>query len=138
MTTVEQLKAGIRRATLAGEIVPVFCGSALKNKGVQKLLDAIVEFLPSPLDRPAIAGTGKDGEGVETREPADGEPFSALVFKILAEKHGDLSFLRVYSGTLKAGSRAWAKRSERRPVVRTASSRPAARATARQASMVAV
>ncbi len=102
--SVEQLKAGIRRATLAGELVPVFCGSALKNKGVQKLLDAIVEFLPSPLDRPAITGTGKDGAGVETREPDDDEPFSALAFKILADPFaGRLAFMRVYSGKLEAG-----------------------------------
>jgi elongation factor G len=102
--TVEQLRAGIRRATLAGEIVPVFCGSALKNKGVQKLLDAIVEFLPSPLDRPAIVGTGKDGQGEETRTPGDDEPFSALAFKILADPFaGRLAFLRVYSGKLDAG-----------------------------------
>jgi len=102
--TVEQLKAGIRRATLAGEIVPVFCGSALKNKGVQKLLDAIVDYLPSPLDRPPVTGTGKDGEGVETRSPDDEEPFSALAFKILADPFaGRLAFLRVYSGKLDAG-----------------------------------
>ncbi|MCK9995621.1 MAG: elongation factor G [Candidatus Krumholzibacteria bacterium] len=102
--TVEQLKAGIRRATLAGEIVPVFCGSALKNKGVQKLLDAIVDYLPSPLDRPPITGTGKDGEGEEGRSPGDEEPFSALAFKILADPFaGRLAFLRVYSGKLDAG-----------------------------------
>ena len=102
--TIEQLTAGIRRATLAGELVPVFCGSALKNKGVQKLLDAIVEFLPSPLDRPAIEGTGKDGEGVEIRSPDDDEPFSALAFKILADPFaGRLAFMRVYSGKLDAG-----------------------------------
>jgi elongation factor G len=102
--TIEQLKAGIRRATLAGDIVPVFCGSALKNKGVQKLLDAIVDFLPSPLDRPAISGTGKDGDGVETRSPGDEEPFSALAFKILADPFaGRLAFMRVYSGKLDAG-----------------------------------
>jgi elongation factor G len=102
--TIDQLKAGIRRATLAGELVPVFCGSALKNKGVQKLLDAIVEFLPSPLDRPAIEGTGKDREGAETRAPDDDEPFSALAFKILADPFsGRLAFMRVYSGRLEAG-----------------------------------
>ena len=102
--TIEQLKAGIRRATLAGEIVPVLCGSALKNKGVQKLLDAIMDYLPSPLDRPAVVGTGKDGEGMETRSPDDEEPFSALVFKILADPFaGRLAFMRVYSGKLDAG-----------------------------------
>jgi len=102
--TVAQLKAGLRRATLAGEIVPVLCGSALKNKGVQKLLDAIVDYLPSPLDRPAIAGMDRTGEGRETRSPDDEEPFSALAFKILADPFaGRLAFLRVYSGRLEAG-----------------------------------
>jgi len=102
--TEEQLRAGLRRATLAGRLVPVLAGSALKNKGVKELLDAIVDFLPSPLDRPAIRGTGKDGEGVETRVPGDDEPFSALAFKILADPFsGRLAFLRVYSGTLEAG-----------------------------------
>jgi elongation factor G len=102
--TVEQLKAGLRRATLAGLIVPVFCGSALKNKGVQKLLDAIVDLLPSPLDRPAVSGTGPDGEGQLSRSPDDEEPFSALAFKILADPFaGRLAFLRVYSGKLTAG-----------------------------------
>ncbi|MBU2500209.1 elongation factor G [bacterium] len=105
---LEQLKAGIRRATLAGELVPVFCGSALKNKGVQKLLDGIVEFLPSPLDRPAIAGRALvdklPGERTESRAPSDDEPFSALAFKILADPFaGRLAFLRVYSGSLEAG-----------------------------------
>jgi elongation factor G len=102
--TLAQLAAGIRRATLAGELVPVFCGSALKNKGVQKLLDGVVDYLPSPLDRPAIQGTGKDGQGAESRRPDDGEPFSALAFKILADPFaGRLAFLRVYSGKLDAG-----------------------------------
>ncbi|MCB1184625.1 elongation factor G [bacterium] len=102
--TLEQLAAAVRRATLAGEIVPVFCGSALKNKGVQKLLDGVVDFLPSPLDRPAIRGTDKDGEGEETRSPGDDQPFSALAFKILADPFaGRLAFMRVYSGTLQSG-----------------------------------
>ncbi len=102
--TIEQVTAAIRRATLAGEIVPVFCGSALKNKGVQKLLDGIVDYLPSPLDRPAITGSGRDGGEEQTREPGDDEPFSALAFKILADPFaGRLAFLRVYSGKLDAG-----------------------------------
>ena len=105
---IEELKAGIRRATLAGELVPVFCGSALKNKGVQKLLDGIVDYLPAPVDRPAIEGrTLVDkvpGERTESRRPADDEPFAALAFKILADPFaGRLAFLRVYSGTLEAG-----------------------------------
>ncbi len=103
--SIEQLIAAIRRVTLAGQLVPVFCGSSLKNKGVQKLLDAIVDFLPSPLDRPEISGLTVDGKEGETRRPDDDEPFSALAFKILADPFaGRLAFLRVYSGTLKAGS----------------------------------
>ncbi|MDI9621873.1 MAG: hypothetical protein QM379_08320, partial [Acidobacteriota bacterium] len=82
---VEQIRAGLRRATLAGELVPVFCGSALKNKGVQEILDAIVDYLPSPLDRPAIRGSGRDGEEEQVRRPDDDEPFAALAFKILAD-----------------------------------------------------
>lgn len=100
----EQIVAGIRRATLAGLLVPVLCGSSLKNKGVQKLLDAIVEYLPSPLDRPEVTGLTKDGQEGETRRPDDDEPFSALAFKILADPFaGRLAFLRVYSGKLEAG-----------------------------------
>jgi elongation factor G len=102
--SVEQIKAAVRRVTLAGELVPVFCGSSLKNKGVQELLDGIVEYLPSPLDRPAIVGTDREGQGREVREASDEEPFSALAFKILADPFaGRLAFLRVYSGTLEAG-----------------------------------
>ncbi len=102
--SIEQLKAAIRRVTLSGDLVPVFCGSSLKNKGVQKLLDAIVDYLPSPLDRPAVTGLTKDGEPGEVRRPDDDETFSALAFKILADPFaGRLAFLRVYSGTLEAG-----------------------------------
>lgn len=102
--TVAQLKAGLRRATIAGQLVPVLCGSALKNKGVQEVLDAVVDYLPSPLDRPAIKGSGRDGEGEQHRAPNDDEPFAALAFKILADPFaGRLAFLRVYSGTLGAG-----------------------------------
>jgi len=102
--TVAQIRAGLRRATLAGQLVPVLCGSALKNKGVQEVLDAIVDYLPSPLDRPAIKGAGKEGEADEIRRPDDDEPFSALAFKILADPFaGRLAFLRVYSGTMSAG-----------------------------------
>jgi len=102
--SVGQIAGALRRATLTGEIVPVFCGSSLKNKGVQKLLDGIVDYLPSPLDRPPVLGTGRDGEGEQTRVTGDDEPFSALAFKILADPFaGKLAFLRVYSGTLDAG-----------------------------------
>ncbi len=106
--TIDQLRAGIRRATLAGQLVPVFCGSSLKNKGVQDLLDGIVDYLPSPVDRPAIVGRALEkgvpgGEEIR-RRPDDEEPFSALAFKILADPFaGRLAFMRVYSGTLAAG-----------------------------------
>ncbi len=87
--------------------MPVFCGSALKNKGVQALMDGIVDLLPSPLDRPAIAGVHPKTGDVVTREPSDDAPFSALVFKIVADQHaGSLAFLRVYSGQLEAGKAA--------------------------------
>jgi elongation factor G len=103
--TTEQLKAGLRRATIANKIVPVFCGSAFKNKGVQPLLDAVVAYLPSPLDVPAIRGVEpKSGEEVQ-REPSDDQPFSALAFKVMTDPYvGTLTFARIYSGTLEAGS----------------------------------
>jgi elongation factor G len=103
--TVEQLKAGIRRATIAGKLNPVLTGSAFKNKGVQPMLDAVVDYLPSPLDVPAIEGTAMDGETVLTRKADPSEPFSALAFKIQSDKHlGTLTYMRVYSGKLDAGS----------------------------------
>ncbi len=101
---VDQIHAALRRATLAGVLVPVLAGSALKNKGVQKLLDAIVAYLPSPLDRPAVRGVDEAGETGEIRNPSDDEPFAALAFKILVDAFaGRLAFLRVYSGTFEAG-----------------------------------
>ncbi|BCJ71178.1 elongation factor G [Catellatospora bangladeshensis] len=103
--TVEQLKAAIRRATIAGKLNPVVCGSAFKNKGVQPMLDAVVDFLPSPLDIPAIDGTLMDGETPVARHADSTEPFSGLAFKIQTDKHlGKLTYVRVYSGTLDAGS----------------------------------
>jgi len=102
---VEQLKAAIRRATIEGKLNPVLCGSAFKNKGVQPMLDAVVDYLPSPLDVPAIQGTAMDGETVLTRHPDPNEPFSALAFKIQTDKHlGTLTYIRVYSGRLDSGS----------------------------------
>ncbi len=94
----------LRRGAIALKLVPVVCGTAFKNKGVQPLLDAVIDYLPSPLDIEAVEGVNKKGETVE--RPADDKaPFSALVFKIMADKHvGQLSFARIYSGTLKAGS----------------------------------
>jgi elongation factor G len=104
--TEKQLIAAIRRATISGALTPVMCGSAFKNKGVQPMLDAIVDYLPSPVDVPAIKGhaVGKEEEEIE-RHADPSEPFSALAFKIMADQHlGKLTYLRVYSGTLEAGS----------------------------------
>ena len=100
----DEMKAVLRKATCSCEAVPVCCGTAYRNKGVQKLLDAIVEFMPSPLDIPAIKGTDLDGNEVE-RHSSDDEPFAALAFKIMADPFvGKLAFFRVYSGTMNSGS----------------------------------
>jgi elongation factor G len=104
--TEEQLRAGIRRATIAGKINPVLCGTAFKNKGVQPLLDAVVEYLPSPLDVPAIEGHDvNDAEKVVERHASEAEPFAALAFKIMSDPHlGKLTYIRVYSGKLESGT----------------------------------
>ncbi|MDD3172819.1 MAG: elongation factor G [Herbinix sp.] len=102
--TTEELKAALRRATIRTEIIPVCCGSAYKNKGVQKLLDAVIEFLPAPTDIPDIKGVDEDGNDV-IRKSSDEEPFAALAFKIMADPFvGKLAFFRVYSGTINSGS----------------------------------
>src|SRR5699024_1682603 len=103
--STEMIKRAIRTGTLAVEMTPVTCGSSYKNKGVQLLLDAIVDYLPSPVDIPAIDGVDPDtGEEME-RHPSDDEPFSALAFKIVTDPYvGKLAYFRVYSGSLKAGS----------------------------------
>ena len=102
--TVDELKVALRKATIANQIVPVVCGTSYKNKGVQKLLDAIVDFMPSPVDVPAIRGTNEDGEEVE-RPSDDNAPFSALAFKIMTDPYvGKLCFFRVYSGTIPVGT----------------------------------
>ena len=102
--TIEEIKKGLRKGTIANTIVPVCCGSSYKNKGVQELLNAIVDFMPSPLDVPHIKGVDLDGNEVE-RKTSDTEPFSALAFKIATDPFvGKLCFFRVYSGTLDAGS----------------------------------
>ena len=102
--TNEQLKAALRKGTCECTAVPVCCGTAYRNKGVQKLLDAVIEFMPSPLDIPAIKGVDADGNEVE-RHSSDDEPFSALAFKIMTDPFvGKLAFFRVYSGTLNSGS----------------------------------
>jgi elongation factor G len=104
--TEEQLKTAIRRATIAAKLTPVLCGTAFKNKGVQPLLDAVVAYLPSPMDVPSIEGHDvKDEDTVITRKPSEDEPFSALAFKIMADPHlGKLTYLRIYSGRLDAGT----------------------------------
>jgi elongation factor G len=103
--SIEDIKAGIRRATIASKANPVLCGSAFKNKGVQPMLDAVVDFLPSPLDVPAIEGTATDGETPVHRLASVGEPFSGLAFKIQTDKHlGKLTYVRIYSGTLDSGT----------------------------------
>ena len=104
--TVDELKAALRRATIANELVPVLCGSALKNKGVQLMLDAVVDYLPSPPDVPAVHGINPETEAEEERGLGKDEPFSALVFKIAADPHGNLAFVRVYSGRLEKGTYA--------------------------------
>ncbi|MFS9243481.1 elongation factor G [Streptococcus infantis] len=103
--TNEELKAGIRKATINVEFYPVLCGSAFKNKGVQLMLDAVIDYLPSPLDIPAIKGINPDTEEEETRPASDEEPFAALAFKIMTDPFvGRLTFFRVYSGVLQSGS----------------------------------
>ncbi|WP_425449472.1 elongation factor G [Dethiothermospora halolimnae] len=103
--TTEELMEGIRKATIANEIFPVFCGSAYKNKGVQMLIDAVVDYLPSPLDVPAIKGVLPDSEEEASRKSGDDEPFSALAFKIMTDPYvGKLAFFRVYSGVMESGS----------------------------------
>lgn len=103
--TVEQLKSCIRKGTLAGNFVPVLTGTAFKNKGVQPLLDAIVDYMPSPLDVEAIKGVSPDGETAMTRESSDDEPFAALAFKIMTDPFvGVLTFARIYSGKLQKGA----------------------------------
>jgi elongation factor G len=107
---IDQLKAAIRKATLSIELTPVFCGSAFKNKGVQSLLDAVLDYLPSPLDVPPVTGLvdvrGQDEPEQATRHASDDEPFAALAFKIMADPFvGKLTYFRTYSGKLSAGSR---------------------------------
>ncbi len=100
-----ELRAALRKGTLASKIVPVVTGSAFKNKGVQTLLDAVVDYLPSPLDIPAVEGINPDTDAVETRAPDAKAPFAGLVFKLAVDKYlGQLSYVRIYSGTIKAGS----------------------------------
>jgi len=110
----EELKRALRIATINGTVLPMLCGSAFKNKGVQPLLDAIVDFLPSPLDaKPIVGEDPKTGAAVE-RKPDDSEPFAALAFKIATDPYGNLTYFRVYSGTLNKGSYVYNARSGRK------------------------
>ena len=103
--TPAELKAAVRKGTISMKLFPVLCGASFKNKGVQPLLDAVIDYLPSPLDIPPVQGINPETKEVEERKPADEAPFAALAFKIMSHQHvGQLVFLRVYSGTLEAGS----------------------------------
>ena len=104
--SLEEIQRAIRKATVTGKIVPVLCGASFKNKGVQALLDAVIDYLPSPMDVPPIQGhLPQHDETFEVREPNDNEPFAALAFKIATDPYvGRLTYFRVYSGSLKSGS----------------------------------
>jgi elongation factor G len=113
--TAEELHAALRRGTVDLKVVPVLCGSAFKNKGIQPLLDAVVDYLPSPMDIPPAEGQSPDGEKALTRAADDDAPFAALVFKIMTDPFvGQLAFLRVYSGSLNVGEFVYNSRRERR------------------------
>src|SRR5208283_3299284 len=101
----EEIKVAVRKATLAAKITPVMLGSSFKNKGVQPLLDAVIAYLPSPVDVPLISGLNPRNDERETRRAEDSEPFAALAFKVMTDPFvGKLTYFRVYSGVLKAGS----------------------------------
>ena len=108
---VDRMKAALRKATIAGTVLPMLCGSAFKNKGVQPLLDAIVDYLPSPLEAKTITGTDPKTDAEITRKADDNEPFSALAFKIATDPYGNLTYFRVYSGILNKGSYVYNARS---------------------------
>ncbi len=113
--TVEEIKTAIRRMTIANEMVPVLCGSAYKNKGIQLLLDAIVDYMPAPTDIPSIKGVVPKTDVEEARHSSDSEPFAALAFKIMTDPYvGKLAFFRVYSGTLESGSYVYNPRKGRK------------------------
>src|SRR5579871_2037257 len=112
--TAEEIRSALRKGTIAGKIVPVTCGSAYKNKGVQPLLDAVIEFLPAPTDLEAVPGIDLKAGAHISRKPTDDEPFSALAFKIVTDRFGTLTFFRVYSGTLQKGMQVYNSTKERR------------------------
>ncbi len=113
----EDLRRGLREGTLANKLTPVFCGAAFRNKGVQALLDGVVDYLPSPLDMPPVKGHHpKTGDAI-TRKPSNDEPLAALAFKIQADQHGELTYLRLYSGTLKTGERVFNPNADKKEIV---------------------
>jgi elongation factor G len=114
--TVDEIRAGVRAGCLAGEIVPVLCGSAFRNKGVQALLDAVVFYLPAPSDRAAVKGV-LPGGAEDVRAPSDKAPFSAFAFKIASDAAGSLTYLRVYSGVLRSGDAVYVPRRDRTETV---------------------
>ncbi len=111
---VERLHKALRLATIKGKVLPMLCGSAFKNKGVQPLLDAVVDFLPSPLDAKPIVGKDPRDDSEMTRQPSDGEPFAALAFKIATDPYGNLTYFRVYSGVLEKGTYVYNARNGRK------------------------
>ena len=113
--SVDELKVALRKATIENKIVPVVCGSSYKNKGVQKMIDAVVDFMPSPIDVPAIKGTNPDTGDEEERPSSDTEPFAALAFKIMTDPYvGKLCFFRVYSGSVSTGTNVWNSTKDKR------------------------
>ena len=112
--TVAELERALRSGTIKGEFVPVLCGSAFKNKGVQPMLDAVVDFLPSPIDIPPTEGLDMKGDHTLERDADDKAPFSALAFKIVADPYGKLTYFRVYSGTSRRVRRSSTRRRTRR------------------------
>ncbi|MDR4505271.1 MAG: elongation factor G [Candidatus Scalindua sp.] len=103
--TEKDIIKAVREGVISGKLIPVLCGSAFKNKGVQQLLDAVCAYLPAPVDVPPVKGTHPKEDAIEERKPLDTEPFSALAFKIASDKHGDLTYLRIYSGKVESGNR---------------------------------
>jgi len=111
---VDRLKTALRKATIAGDVLPMLCGSAFKNKGIQPLLDAVVDFLPSPLEAKTITGKDPKTDDDITRKADDKEPFAALAFKIATDPYGNLTYFRVYSGVLEKGSYVYNARSQKK------------------------
>ncbi len=113
----EHIKKAIREGTIEGNLIPVLCGAAFKNKGIQQLLDAVCFYLPSPPDTPPIEGVLPETDEIVQRKPLETEPFSALAFKIASDKHGDLTFIRVYSGKIDSGQRLYNPRDKKKELV---------------------